>query len=132
VSWPGTTGDHLWRQEEVYPFLATHERTVRPLARPRVARGPTATALGSEDDIRGLCSLSKRAHSLDSGTSGWGTWGCNRAKDHLVFSKCCRRCKRAEHEAQFDVADGAVRLDAALIAAEGGRATAIETLEVLL
>ena len=37
-----------------------------------------------------------------------------------------------ELPAQFEVADGAVRLDAAFIAAEGGRATGIEALEVIL
>jgi len=37
-----------------------------------------------------------------------------------------------ELPAQFEVADGAVRLDAALIAAAGGRATAIEAFEVVL
>ncbi len=25
-----TTGNHVWRQKEVYPFLATDERIVRP------------------------------------------------------------------------------------------------------
>ncbi len=37
-----------------------------------------------------------------------------------------------ELPAQFEVADGPVRLDAALIAAEGGRATAIEAFELIL
>src|SRR5450756_1611012 len=37
-----------------------------------------------------------------------------------------------ELPAQFEVADGAVRLDAALIAAEGGRATGIEAFELIL
>ena len=37
-----------------------------------------------------------------------------------------------ELPAQFEVADGAVRLDAVLITAEGGRATAIEALEVIM
>jgi calcineurin-like phosphoesterase len=33
---------------------------------------------------------------------------------------------------QFEVADGPVRLDAALVAAHGGRATAIEAVDVIL
>jgi hypothetical protein len=33
---------------------------------------------------------------------------------------------------QFEVADGAVRLNAVVIAATGGRATAIETIEEIL
>jgi len=37
-----------------------------------------------------------------------------------------------ELPAQFEVADGPVRLDAALIAAEGGRATSIEAFEVIV
>ena len=37
-----------------------------------------------------------------------------------------------ELPAQFEVADGPVRLDAALIVAEGGRATLIEAFEVVL
>ena len=37
-----------------------------------------------------------------------------------------------ELPAQFEVADGPVRLDAALITAEGGRATGIEAFKVLL
>jgi len=37
-----------------------------------------------------------------------------------------------ELPAQFEVADGPVRLDAALIAVEGGLATAIEALEVIM
>ena len=37
-----------------------------------------------------------------------------------------------ELPAQFEVADGPVRLDAALITAEGGRALAIEAFEVSL
>jgi len=37
-----------------------------------------------------------------------------------------------ELPAQFEVADGAVRLDAAFIVAEGGLATAIEAFEVIL
>ena len=37
-----------------------------------------------------------------------------------------------ELPAQFEVADGPVRLDAALIAAEGGRASSIEAFEVIL
>ena len=37
-----------------------------------------------------------------------------------------------ELPAQFEVADGPVRLDAALIGAEGGRATSIEAFGVFL
>ena len=37
-----------------------------------------------------------------------------------------------ELQAQFEVADGPVRLDAALIAAEGGRATSIEAFKIIL
>jgi 2',3'-cyclic-nucleotide 2'-phosphodiesterase len=37
-----------------------------------------------------------------------------------------------ELPAQFEVADGAVHLDAALIVAEGGLATAIEAFEVIV
>jgi calcineurin-like phosphoesterase len=37
-----------------------------------------------------------------------------------------------EPPAQFEVADGLVRLNAALIVAEGGRASSIEAFEVIL
>jgi calcineurin-like phosphoesterase len=37
-----------------------------------------------------------------------------------------------ELPAQFEVAEGVVRLNAVLVTAEGGRATGIETIEVLL
>ena len=65
-----TTGNHVWRQKEVYSFLTTHVRFVRSFL--------------------------------------------------------------TELPAQFEVAEGPVRLDAVLIVAEGGRATSIEAFEVVL
>ena len=44
-----TTGNHVWRQKEVYSFLATDERIVRPANYPTGAPGRGVTVRPAAD-----------------------------------------------------------------------------------
>ena len=88
----------------MYSFLATDERIVRPANYP--ARLPGGTAYLTDVGMPG---------PLESVIG--------------VRTEIIVRRFLTELPALFEVAGGAVRLDAALITAEGGRATAIEAFE---
>jgi 2',3'-cyclic-nucleotide 2'-phosphodiesterase len=194
-----TTGNHVWRQKEVYSFLATDERIVRPANYPAGAPGRGLTVRPAADgsevavinlagelflntgmspfrivdrlveeagqladtivvDLHGEATSEKVAmgHYLDGRvTAVLGTHTHVQTSDARVLpggtaymtdvgmtgplesvggvrTEIIVKRFLTELPALFEVADGPVRLDAALICAEGGRATSIEAFEVLL
>ena len=194
-----TTGNHVWRQKEVYSFLATDERIVRPANYPAGSPGRGLTvrpaadgsevavinlagelflntgmspfrivdrlvdeaeelaetivvdlhaeatsekvAMGHYLDGRVTAVLGTHTHVqtsdarvLPGGTAYMTDVGMTGPLESVIGVRTDIIVKRflTELPAQFEVADGAVRLDAALITAEGGRALAIEAIEVIL
>jgi len=192
-------GRHLWRQKEVYSFLATDERIVRPANYPAGAPGRGVTVRPAADggevavinlagelfmntgmspfrivdrlvdeaeeladaivvDLHGEATSEKVAmgHYLDGrvtavlgththvqtsdarvlpgGTAYMTDVGMTGPLESVIGVRTEIIVKRflTELPAQFEVADGPVRLDAALIVAEGGRASSIEGFEVVL
>jgi 2',3'-cyclic-nucleotide 2'-phosphodiesterase len=194
-----TTGNHVWRQREVYSFLASDERIVRPANYPprapgrgltvRPARGggevavinlagelymntgmspfrlvdrlvDEATALADTVlvDLHAEATSEKVAmgHYLDGrvaavfgththvqtsdgrvlpgGTAYMTDVGMTGPLESVIGVRTDIIIRRflTELPQQFEVADGPVRLNAALIDVEGGRATAVEALDVRL
>jgi metallophosphoesterase (TIGR00282 family) len=194
-----TTGNHVWRQKEVYPFLATDERIVRPANYPPGAPGRGLTvrpaADGSEvavinlagdlylnsglspfrivdrlvDDARRLAATvvvdlhaeatsekvamghyldgrvtavlgththvqTSDARVLPGGTAYLTDVGMTGPRDSVIGVRTDVILRRftTELPQQFEVAEGPVRLNAALIFSEGGRATALEAIDVIL
>jgi 2',3'-cyclic-nucleotide 2'-phosphodiesterase len=197
-----TTGwwdQHVWRQKEVYSFLATDERIVRPANYPAGSPGRGVTvrpagdgsevavinlagelfmntglspfrivdrlveeaeeladaivvdlhaeatsekvAMGHYLDGRVTAVLGTHTHVqtsdarvLPGGTAYLTDVGMTGPLESVIGVRTEIIVKRflTELPAQFEVADGPVRLDAALIAAEGGRAISIEAFEVIL
>ncbi len=194
-----TTGNHVWRQREVYSFLATDERIVRPANYPAGAPGRGLTVRPAADgsevavinlagelfmgtgmspfrivdrlveeaqtlaevivvDLHAEATSEKVAmgHYLDGRvTAVLGTHTHVQTSDARVLpggtaymtdvgmtgplesvigvrTEIIVRRFLTELPAMFEVADGPVRLDAALISVEGGRAAAIEAFEVIL
>jgi 2',3'-cyclic-nucleotide 2'-phosphodiesterase len=194
-----TTGNHVWRQKEVYSFLATDERIVRPANYPAGSPGRGLTvrpatdgsevavinlagelflntgmspfrivdrlvdeaealaetivvdlhaeatsekvAMGHYLDGRVTAVLGTHTHVqtsdarvLPGGTAYMTDVGMTGPLESVIGVRTDIIVKRflTELPAQFEVADGAVRLNAALITAEGGRALAIEGIEVIL
>jgi 2',3'-cyclic-nucleotide 2'-phosphodiesterase len=191
-----TTGNHVWRQREVYPFLDSSARIVRPANFPPSSpgRGLTVRVAAGGDEVavinlmgqvfmgagispfRIVDALVDEAQTLaetivvdlhaeatsekiamaqyldgrvtavigththvqtaDERVSAKGTAaitdvGMCGPRDSVigVRSEIILRRFLTELPAQFEVADGDVRLDAVVVTAEGGRATAIERLE---
>jgi metallophosphoesterase (TIGR00282 family) len=194
-----TTGNHVWRQKEVFTFLATDERIVRPANYPVGAPGRGLTvrpaadgsevavinlagelflntglspfrivdrlveeaqqlaetivvdlhaeatsekvAMGHYLDGRVTAVLGTHTHVqtsdarvLPGGTAYMTDVGMTGPRDSVIGVRTDVILRRftTELPQQFEVADGPVRLDAALIAADGGRATAIEAVDVIL
>jgi hypothetical protein len=194
-----TTGNHVWRQKEVYPFLATDERIVRPANYPPGAPGRGLTvrpaADGSEvavinlagdlylnsglspfrivdrlvDEARRLAATvvvdlhaeatsekvamghyldgrvtavlgththvqTSDARVLPGGTAYLTDVGMTGPRDSVIGVRTDVILRRftTELPQQFEVAEGPVRLNAALIFSEGGRATALEAIDVIL
>src|SRR5450830_285275 len=194
-----TMGNHVWRQKEVYSFLATDERIVRPAnypagspgrgltVRPAADGGEVAVinlagelfmntgmspfrivdrlveeaeeladaivvdlhaeatsekvAMGHYLDGRVTAVLGTHthvqtsdAHVLAGGTAYMTDVGMTGPLESVIGVRTDIIVRRflTELPAQFEVADGPVRLDAALVSAEGGLATAIEALEVIM
>jgi len=194
-----TTGNHVWRQKEVYSFLATDDRIVRPANFPEGAPGRGLTVRPAADgtevavinlagqlflgtglspfrivdrlveeaaglaetivvDLHAEATSEKVAmgHYLDGrvtavlgtpthvqtsdarvlrgGTAYMTDVGMTGPLDSVIGVRTDIILQRflTELPQQFEVGDGPVRLDAALISTEGGRATAIEALEVVL
>jgi metallophosphoesterase (TIGR00282 family) len=194
-----TTGNHVWRQREVYSFLATDERIVRPANYPPGAPGKGLTvrpsADGGEvavinlagelylgtgmspfrvvdrlvDDARALADVvvvdlhaeatsekvamghyldgrvtavigththvqTADARVLPGGTAYLTDVGMTGPRDSVIGVRTDIIVQRflTELPQQFVVAEGPVRLDAALITVDRGRATAIEAFEVVL
>lgn len=193
-----TTGNHVWRQREVYSFLSADERIVRPANYPEGApgRGLTVrpvpgggqvavinlagelfmnTGLSPFRVVDGLVDEARRraetvvvdlhaeatsekvamGHYLDGRvTAVLGTHTHVQTSDARVLPRgtaymtdvgmtgplesvigvrtdIILRRFLTELPVQFEVADGPVRIDAALIDAEGGRAVAIAGVEVV-
>ena len=194
-----TTGNHVWRQKEVYAFLATDERIVRPANYPAGAPGrgltvrPTAdrrprwpsstspassscstgmspfrivdrlvdeaqqladtivvdlhaeatsekVAMGHYLDGRVTAVLGTHTHVqtsdarvLPGGTAYITDVGMTGPRDSVIGVRTDIILRRftTELPQQFEVAEGPVRLDAALVTAEGGRASAIEAIDVI-
>jgi hypothetical protein len=194
-----TTGNHVWRQKEVYPFLATDERIVRPANYPPGAPGRGLTvrpaADGSEvavinlagdlylnsglspfrivdrlvDEARRLAATvvvdlhaeatsekvamghyldgrvtavlgththvqTSDARVLPGGTAYLTDVGMTGPRDSVIGVRTDVILRRftTELPQQFEVAEGPVRLNAALIFSEGGRATDLEAIDVIL
>ena len=194
-----TTGNHVWRQKEVYSFLATDERIVRPANYPVGSPGRGVTvrpaadgsevavinlagelfmntgmspfrivdrlveeaeeladaivvdlhaeaigekvAMGHYLDGRVTAVLGTLTHVqtsdarvLPGGTACMTDVGMTGPLESVIGVRTDIIVRRflTELPAQFEVADGAWRLDAALISAEGGRATSIHAFEVVL
>jgi metallophosphoesterase (TIGR00282 family) len=194
-----TTGNHVWRQKEVYWFLAADDRIVRPANYPPGAPGRGLTVRPAADgqevavidlagelflntglspfrvvdqlveeagslaetivvDLHAEATSEKVAmgHYLDGrvtavvgththvqtsdarvlpgGTAYITDVGMTGPRDSVigVRTEIILRRLVTEMPQQFEVGDGPSRLDAVLITAEGGRATAIETIEVVL
>jgi hypothetical protein len=193
-----TTGNHVWRQKEVYSFLSTDERIVRPANYPEGAPGrgltvrsaldgtPVAVinlagelfmntglspfrivdglvdearsraetvvvdlhaeatsekvAMGHYLDGRVTAVLGTHTHVqtsdarvLPGGTAYMTDVGMTGPLESVIGVRTDIIVRRflTELPAQFEVAEGPVRINAALIDAEGGRALAIAGLEVL-
>ena len=194
-----TTGNHVWRQKEVYPFLATDERIIRPANYPSGAPGRGLTvrpaadgsevavinlagelflqtgmspfrivdrlveeaqqlaetivvdlhaeatsekvAMGHYLDGRVTAVLGTHTHVqtsdarvLPGGTAYMTDVGMTGPRDSVIGVRTDIILRRftTELPQAFEVAEGPVRLDAALIAADGGRAIAIEAVDVIL
>ena len=194
-----TTGNHVWRQKEVYSFLATDERIVRPANYPAGAPGRGLTvrpaadgsevavidlagqlfmntslspfrivdrlveeaevlaetivvdlhaeatsekvAMGHYLDGRVTAVLGTHTHVqtsdarvLPGGTAYMTDVGMTGPLESVIGVRTDIIVQRflTEMPRQFEVADGAVRIDAALIVAEAGRALSIEVLEAIL
>ena len=194
-----TTGNHVWRQKEVYSFLATDQRIVRPANYPAGAPGRGLTvrpaadgsevavidlagqlfmntslspfrivdrlveeaevlaetivvdlhaeatsekvAMGHYLDGRVTAVLGTHTHVqtsdarvLPGGTAYMTDVGMTGPLESVIGVRTDIIVQRflTEMPRQFEVADGAVRIDAALIVAEGGRAISIEVLEAIL
>jgi len=191
-----TTGNHVWRQREVFPFLDSNDRIVRPANFPPSSpgRGLTVQTSASGDEVavinlmgqvfmgtsispfRIVDALVAEAQTLaetivvdihaeatsekvamaqyldgrvtavvgththvqtaDEHVSEHGTAAitdvgmCGPFASVIgVRSEIILRRFLTELPAQFEVADGDVRIDALVVTAEGGRATAVERLE---
>ena len=194
-----TTGNHVWRQREVYSLLATDDRIVRPANYPEGAPGRGLTvrpaADGSEvavinlagqlflgtgvspfrivdrlvEEAAGLAETivvdlhaeatsekvamghyldgrvtavlgththvqTSDARVLRGGTAYMTDVGMTGPLDSVIGVRTDIILKRflTELPQQFEPGDAPVRLNAALIASSGGRATAIEALEFVL
>ena len=194
-----TTGNHVWRQKEVFTFLNTDERIVRPANYPPGAPGrgltvrPTAdgeevavinlagelflnsglspfrivdrlveeaqqladtilvdlhaeatsekVAMGHYLDGRVTAVVGTHTHVqtsdarvLPGGTAYITDVGMTGPRDSVIGVRTDVILRRftTELPQQFEVAEGPVRLDAVVVDAEGGRATAIETLDLIL
>jgi 2',3'-cyclic-nucleotide 2'-phosphodiesterase len=194
-----TTGNHVWRQKEVYPFLATDDRILRPANYPVGAPGRGLTARPAADgaevavidlagdlylnsgmspfrivdrlveeaqqlsetivvDLHAEATSEKVAmgHYLDGrvtavlgththvqtsdarvlpgGTAYMTDVGMTGPRDSVIGVRTDIILRRftTELPQAFEVAEGPVRLDAALIAAEGGCATSIVAVDVIL
>ncbi len=193
-----TTGNHVWRQKEVYGFLASDERIVRPANYPSGAPGRGLTARPARDgsriavlnlagelymntglspfrlvdrlgeeaagmaetivvDIHAEATSEKVAmgHYLDGrvtavlgththvqtsdarvlpgGTAYLTDVGMTGPLESVIGVRTEIIVQRflTELPQQFEVADGPVRIDAALIESEAGRARHIETLDLV-
>ena len=191
-----TTGNHIWRQREVYPFLDSSDRIVRPANFPPSSpgRGLTVRATRDGDEVavinlmgqvftgvgispfRIVDALVDEAQTLsetivvdfhaeatsekvamaqyldgrvsavigththvqtadervsEHGTAAITDVGMCGPRDSVigVRSEIILRRFLTELPAQFEVAEGDVRIDAVVMAVQGGRATAIERLE---
>jgi hypothetical protein len=191
-----TTGNHVWRQREVFPFLDSSDRIVRPANFPPSSpgRGLTVrtTANGDEVvvinlmgqvfmgtgispfrivdalvdeaqtmaetivvDLHAEATSEKVAmtryldgrvtavigththvqtadeHVTPQGTAAITDVGMCGPRDSVIGVRTDIILRRflSELPAQFEVADGDVRIDAVVVTAAGGRATAIERLE---
>jgi metallophosphoesterase (TIGR00282 family) len=194
-----TTGNHVWRQKEVFGFLATDERIVRPANYPAGAPGRGLTVRPAADgaevavinlagelflnsglspfrivdrlvedaqqladtilvDLHAEATSEKVAmgHYLDGrvtavvgththvqtsdarvlpgGTAYITDVGMTGPRDSVIGVRTDVILRRftTEMPQQFEVAEGPVRLDAVVVDSEGGRATAIETLDLIL
>jgi metallophosphoesterase (TIGR00282 family) len=194
-----TTGNHVWRQKEVFGFLTTDERIVRPANYPAGAPGrgltvrPTAdgeevavinlagelflnsglspfrivdrlvedaqqladtilvdlhaeatsekVAMGHYLDGRVTVVVGTHTHVqtsdarvLPGGTAYITDVGMTGPRDSVIGVRTDVILRRftTELPQQFEVAEGPVRLDAVVVDAEGGRATAIEALDLIL
>ena len=194
-----TTGNHVWRQKEVYTFLATDERIVRPANYPPGAPGRGLTvrpaadgsevavinlagelflqtglspfrivdalveeaqqlsetivvdlhaeatsekvAMGHYLDGRVTAVLGTHTHVqtndarvLPGGTAYMTDVGMTGPRDSVIGVRTDIILRRftTELPQAFEVAEGPVRLDAALIVANGGNASSIQAVTVLL
>jgi 2',3'-cyclic-nucleotide 2'-phosphodiesterase len=194
-----TTGNHVWRQKEVFSFLAGDERIVRPANFPTGAPGRGLTvrpgadgtevavinlagelflqsgmspfrivdrlvdeaqqladtivvdlhaeatsekvAMGHYLDGRVTAVLGTHTHVqtsdarvLPGGTAYITDVGMTGPRDSVIGVRTDVILRRftTEMPQQFEVAEGPVRLDAVVIDSEGGRATAIEALDLVL
>jgi metallophosphoesterase (TIGR00282 family) len=194
-----TTGNHIWRQKEVFTFLTADERIVRPANYPAGAPGRGLTVRPSADgsevavinlagdlylnsgmspfrivdrlveeaqqlaetivvDLHAEATSEKVAmgHYLDGrvtavlgththvqtsdgrvlpgGTAYMTDVGMTGPRDSVIGVRTEVILRRfiTELPQQFEVAEGPVRLDAALISADGGRATSIDPVNVIL
>jgi len=194
-----TTDNHVWRQKEVYSFLATDERILRPANFPEGAPGRGLTvrpgaggaevavinlagelflqtgmspfrivdrlveeaqelaetivvdlhaeatsekvAMGHYLDGRVTAVVGTHTHVqtsdarvLPGGTAYMTDVGMTGPLESVIGVRTDIILRRflTELPQQFEVGEGPVRLDAALISAEGGRATSIEAVEVIL
>lgn len=194
-----TTGNHVWRQKEVYSFLATDERIVRPANYPSGSPGrgltvrPTAAgeevavinlagelfmqtgmspfrivdslveqaqelaetivvdlhaeatsekvAMGHHLDGRVTAVLGTHTHVqtsdariLPGGTAYMTDVGMTGPLESVIGVRTDIILRRflTELPVRFEVAEAPVRLDAVLIAAEGGRAASIEAIDIVL
>ncbi|MFA4964926.1 MAG: TIGR00282 family metallophosphoesterase [Thermoleophilia bacterium] len=194
-----TTGNHVWRQKEVYPFLVKDDRIVRPANYPVGAPGRGLTvrpaadgtevavinlagelfmgtglspfriidrlvdeaalladtivvdlhaeatsekvAMGLYLDGRVTAVLGTHTHVqtsdarvLPRGTAYITDVGMTGPRDSVIGVRTDIILRRflTELPQRFEVGEGPVRLDGVLVAAEGGRATAIEAFEVIV
>jgi metallophosphoesterase (TIGR00282 family) len=194
-----TTGNHVWRQKEVFAFLSTDERIVRPANYPAGAPGRGLTSRPAADgtevavinlagelflnsglspfrivdrlvdeaqqlaetvvvDLHAEATSEKVAmgHYLDGrvtavlgththvqtsdarvlpgGTAYITDVGMTGPRDSVIGVRTDVILRRftTELPQQFEVAEGPVRLDAVLIEAEGGRATSIEAIDLIM
>jgi hypothetical protein len=191
-----TTGNHVWRQREVFPFLDSSDRIVRPANFPPSSpgRGLTVRTASSGDEVvvinlmgqvfmgtgispfRIVDALVDEAQTLAEtivvdmhaeatsekvamtqyldgrvtavvgththiqtadehvtarGTAAITDVGMCGPRDSVIGVRSDIIVRRflTELPAQFEVADGDVRIDAVVVTAQGGRATVIERLE---
>jgi 2',3'-cyclic-nucleotide 2'-phosphodiesterase len=194
-----TTGNHIWRQKEVFSFLSSDERIVRPANYPAGAPGRGLTvrpaadgrevavlnlagdlylnsgmspfrvvdrlveeaqqladtiivdlhaeatsekvAMGHYLDGRVTAVLGTHTHVqtsdarvLPGGTAYMTDVGMTGPRDSVIGVRTDVILRRftTELPQQFEVAEGPVRLDAAVIECEGGRASSIEALDLIL